>query len=212
MPMRDKETQPNETLEREAPAVSLEEAAEASEPQAPQQDERHDETDALVSEVEILRDELHKAQEALTEAKQHADELKDKYLRARADLDNYRRRQGQELERARDAGLDSAVLTVLAVYDDLSRALSMATDDPAKLIPGVEAVKSGLERNLEALGITAFGSKGEAFDPDLHEALSTVPLAEGAEPGTIAEVFQVGFKRDERLIRPARVTVYQEQT
>lgn len=206
MPMREKETTPNETLEHEAPAASSEEAAGAHEPQAP----RRDESDALASEVEILRNELTKAQEALAEAKQRADELKDKYLRARADLDNYRRRQGQEVERAREAGLDSAVLTVLTVYDDLNRALDMATDDPAQLIPGVEAVKSGLERNLEGLGITAFGSKGEAFDPDLHEALSTMPLTEGAEPGTIAEVFQTGFKRDERLIRPARVIVYQE--
>lgn len=206
MLMGKKETTPNETLEHETPAAPPQEAAEAHEPQAPQRDEADDPT----SEVEILRSELAKAQEALTEARQQADELKDKYLRARAELDNYRRRQGQELERAREAGLDSAVLTVLTVYDDLNRALGMATDDPAQLIPGVEAVKSGLERNLEGLGITPFGSKGEAFDPDLHEALSTTPPTEGAEPGTIAEVFQAGFKRDERLIRPARVIVYQE--
>lgn len=162
------------------------------------------------AEVEILRAELSKMQAENIEVKAQADELNNKYLRARADLENYRRRAAQDMERAREAGLDSAVLTVLTVYDDLGRALTAADEtDPGKIIPGVEAVQSGLKRNLEALGIREVGQKGEPFDHDLHEALSAIPTDDERLAGTIAEVFQVGFAKDERLVRPARVVVYQ---
>lgn len=160
------------------------------------------------TEAEILRGELAKAQEKLSQVQQQADEFKDRFLRARADLENYRRRNQQALERAREAGLDSAVLTVLAVYDDLERALTLAEQDPSHIIPGVMAVRDSLKRNLETLGITPIGAPGEPFNPELHEALSSLP-GTPEQSGTIAEVLQVGFVRDARLIRPARVTVYQ---
>jgi len=163
---------------------------------------------ALEAEVEILRGELARAQEELGQVQQQTGEFKERFLRARADLENYRRRSQQELERAREAGLDSAVLTVLAVFDDLGRALKLAEQDPAHIIPGVTAVRDGLKRNLELLGITPIGAPGEPFNPELHEALNSLPGGP-EQSGTIAEVVQLGFARDERLIRPARVTVYQ---
>jgi molecular chaperone GrpE len=162
------------------------------------------------AEVEIFRSELAKLQQELEEANAKAGEMKGRYLRARADLENYRRRSAAEVERARETGLDSAVLTVLTVFDDLSRALSMADkQDPSKIVPGVSAVRDGLERSLEMLGITKLGTEGEAFDPERHEALSSKPTDEAVLSGTIAEVYQLGFARGERLIRPARVVVYQ---
>lgn len=160
-------------------------------------------------EVEVLREELQKAQAELAKTQEKARELNDKYLRARADLENYRRRMSKELERARESGLDSAVVAVLPVYDDLGRALEAAGKDPAKIIPGIEAVREGLKRNLEALGIKEVGEQGEAFNPDFHEALTSLEPDDEALAGTIAEVFQVGFVKEERLVRPARVAVYQ---
>ena len=165
--------------------------------------------DVQDADVEILRSELSTMQTRLDEAKAQSDEMKNRYLRARADLENYRRRSAQDLERARESGQDSAVLTVLTVYDDLGRALDVVGDDPGKIIPGVEAVRSGLKRNLAALGIKEVGAKGDAFDPDVHEALSSQPAADESQKGTIAEVFQVGFIKNDRLVRPARVVVYQ---
>ncbi len=165
--------------------------------------------DVQDGDVEILRSELSTMQTRLDEAKTQSDEMKNRYLRARADLENYRRRSAQDLERARESGQDSAVLTVLTVYDDLGRALDVVGDDPGKIIPGVEAVRSGLKRNLAALGIKEVGAKDDAFDPDLHEALSSLPAADESQKGTIAEVFQVGFVKNDRLVRPARVVVYQ---
>ena len=161
-------------------------------------------------EAEVLRSELIRLQEELHEANARADEMKDRFIRARAELENFRRRAAAEAERARESGLDSVVLPVLSVYDDLRRALEAAdTADPATIVPGVQSVLSGLERNLDSLGIKAVGNVGETFDPDLHEALTSIPTTEAEKSETIAEVFQLGFQKGERLIRPARVVVYQ---
>ena len=161
-------------------------------------------------EADVLRSELMRLQEELHEAGARADEMKDRYLRARAELENYRKRAALEADRAREAGLDSAVLPVLSVFDDLKRALEAAEGaDPASIVPGVQSVLSSLERNLDSLGIEAVGKVGDTFDPDLHEALTTVPTDEAGKSETIAEVYQTGFRKGERLIRPARVVVYQ---
>jgi len=167
---------------------------------------------AADQEVDILRSELTRTQEQLGEAQREAAEYRDRFLRSRAELETFRRRVAGDVERAREAGLDSAVLAVLTVFDDLGRALQAAetTDDPATIVPGVRAVKESLERNLENLDIRPIGAPGEPFDPNQHEALTAVPLTQGAEPGTIADVFQAGFKRGDRLVRPARVVVYKD--
>jgi len=110
---------------------------------------------------------------------------------------------------AREAGLDSVVLPVLGVYDDLERAVGAAAtaSDPSTILPGVIAVRDGLIRSLEALGIRRVGLVGEHFDPELHEALAVVkPSAEFGED-VIAQVYETGFVKGERLIRPARVVV-----
>lgn len=167
-------------------------------------------TDAEEQEAEVLRTELSRLQEELHEAYARAEELKDRFIRARAELENFRKRAAAEAERARESGLDSAVLPVLSVYDDLQRALAAAEGgDPASIVPGVQGVLATLERNLDNLGITTVGNVGDTFDPDLHEALTSVPTNEADKADTIAEVFQVGFQKGERLIRPARVVVYQ---
>ncbi len=160
------------------------------------------------SEVDILRDELRAASERLAALEADHQACLDKMLRARADLENTRRRHAAELTRAREAGIDAVVLPLLAVYDDLARALQAAdSGDPASIVPGVRSVRDTLERSLESIGVTRVGDVGEAFDPGQHEALAVVPAGEGREPGLIAEVFEAGFVRGERLVRPARVVV-----
>ena len=157
--------------------------------------------EVLLSETDVLRDELAHAQA-------EAADFRDRFLRARADLENYRRRASQDVMRARDAGLDSAVLPLLAVYDDLGRALGFSSD-PAQLLPGIQAVRDGLKRNLELLGFSETGVKGEPFDPDRHEALTAVPTQDETLANTIAEVVQIGVVKDDRLVRPALVVVFQ---
>lgn len=162
------------------------------------------------NEVEILRSELSNAQATLADLQAQADDFKNKWLRSRAELENYRRRAAQDVDRAREAGMDSALLTVMAVYDDLGRALAAADEsDPSKIIPGIRAVRESLERNLDTLGLKKVGKVGEMFDPDVHEALTAMPTENPEQAGKIADVFEVGFTKGERLVRPARVVVYQ---
>ena len=162
-----------------------------------------------VDEQNVLTQILEGFQKEMEVMKAQADDYRDKFMRSQADLQTYRRRVQGDIERARDAGLESALLPVMTVYDDLGRALVMSAD-PEKLIPGIQGVRESLERNLDMLGIKKIGEKGEAFNPELHEALTMVPVPEGAEAGTIAEVFAVGFIKNDKLVRPAKVVVYQE--
>ena len=161
-------------------------------------------------ETEILRSELAKAHANATDLQTQADDFKNKWLRSRAEMDNYRRRAVQDVDRAREAGMDSALLTVMSVYDDLGRALAAVDEaDPSKIVPGIRAVRDSLERNLDTLGLKKVGKVGEAFDPDVHEALTAMPTDNPEQAGKIADVFEVGFTKGERLVRPARVVVYQ---
>lgn len=163
------------------------------------------------SEADVLRSELVKAQEKLEVLKQTSDDFHDKFIRSRAELDNFRRRSIADMERARASGLDSALATVLRVFDDLERALQVSTDQHASaILDGVKLVLDNLEGDLERLGITRVGAAGEQFDPELHEAITALPADEEHRPGTIAQVVKVGFSQGDRLIRPASVVVYND--
>lgn len=183
----------------------------ADDPTAEQQGDAADEGErqARDTEADILRSELKNVRQEAEALKAELAEAKDRTLRARAELDTFRRRMQGELELARDAGLESVMLPVLSVYDDLNRALEAAeiASDPAAILPGVRAVMEGLERNLDNLGIRRTGDVGETFDPALHEALAVAPATGDTRPGTISQVFEIGFVRGDRLVRPARVVV-----
>ena len=175
-------------------------------------DEDRPPAEVELDDAEILRREFVRAQESLELVRAESVAAEDRALRARAELDNLRRRHQGELERARQQGLDTALSPILAVHDDLERALNAAAQsgDPASIVPGVEAVLVGLLRQLEALGLERTGLVGEPFDAHRHEAILAVPAAETGRAGTIQSVFEVGFVQGDRLVRPARVVVFQE--
>ncbi|MEZ4607716.1 MAG: nucleotide exchange factor GrpE [Deinococcales bacterium] len=161
-------------------------------------------------ELELLRSEMAKLQDALEVAKLEAEDLKSAAMRAKAEVQTIRRRAAQDELRAREQGSDSMILTVLPVYDDLKRALDAAKDDPSQIIPGVERVRDTLKRNLEMMGIHETGMVGEVFDPHYHEALTSMPTDNPELKGKIAQIFEAGFVKDERVVRVARVVVYQD--
>ncbi len=166
--------------------------------------------DVVTSEANILRSDLEKAQETLANVKAELEDYKKKHLRALAEAQTARRRADQEIARAKDQGADSIILAVLPVYDDLRRALEVASEDPSKIIPGVEQVRETLKRNLENLGIKEAGLVGEMFDPNYHEALTTMPTDDDEKRGTIAQIFESGFVKDGRVVRVARVVVFEQ--
>lgn len=135
--------------------------------------------------------------------KENAD-LRGRLGRLAADFESYRTRMGQEVADAKGQGVAKAAEQLMPVYDDLDRAVTMGSGDPAKLIPGVQAVQNRVLNTFSALGLEATGKEGEAFDPQWHEALQVV---DGPEDDVIVQVYQVGFRMGDRLVRPARVVV-----
>jgi molecular chaperone GrpE len=153
----------------------------------------------------------------LEEIEEELDELvrtaaqRDEYLalaqRTQADFENYRKRVAREAAVAQARGVASLAKELLPALDNLDRALEAAAqDDP--LLEGVRLVRSELLDGLIRVGIESFSPLGESFDPALHEAMATVEQPEdGADSGTVVEVYQPGYRLGESILRPARVVV-----
>ncbi|HWX88588.1 MAG TPA: nucleotide exchange factor GrpE [Solirubrobacteraceae bacterium] len=134
---------------------------------------------------------------------------RDEYLalaqRTQADFENYRKRVARDAAQAQDRGVAKLAKELLPALDNLDRAIEAAeAEDP--LLAGVRLVRAELAAALARVGIESFAPLGEPFDPNLHEAVAQQPV-EGAESGTVAEVFQNGYRMGETIVRPARVLV-----
>jgi molecular chaperone GrpE len=136
-------------------------------------------------------------------------DYKDRWLRAEADLQNFRRRAQRDVEEARRAAEERVLLEIVAAIDDLERALDSARAAAAAdaYVQGVQLVAQRLSEYLMRQGVTALDPLGQPFDPRFHEALLEVPAAEGARPGDVVEVALKGYRRGERVLRAARVVV-----
>lgn len=130
----------------------------------------------------------------------------DKFLRARADLENYRRRVIRERAEVAREAKKQVLLRVLDVLDNLERALGYEQADAKTLLMGLRMTVTQFEDVLSGLGVKAVAACGEQFDPHWHEAVATVADPEQAE-GTIVEEIQRGYHLDDALLRPARVKV-----
>jgi molecular chaperone GrpE len=134
---------------------------------------------------------------------------RDQYLalaqRTQADFENYRKRVARDAAAAQERGVVKLAKELLPALDNLDRAIGAAEDEDP-LLAGVRLVRSELGAGLARLGIEAFAPLGEAFDPNLHEAVAQQPV-EGAVSGAVAEVFQNGYRMGETILRPARVLV-----
>jgi molecular chaperone GrpE len=148
----------------------------------------------------------------LADAQKERDEYLELARRTKADFENFRRRTAAETQAAAVRGKRQLAQEGVPVLDDLERAIEAAGLDPEGdsedgLAHGVLLVFRGLREALTRSGIEAVDPKGEKFDPNQHEALSTVAAGEGADSGVVVEVLQKGYRLDEQLIRPARVVV-----
>jgi molecular chaperone GrpE len=138
--------------------------------------------------------------------------LKDQLLRAMAEIENTRRRSQRELNDTRKYAVAEFARDLLALADNLERAMASAkaSDDEAgdqsALVEGVELTERQFRQILEAHGIRRIEAEGQKLDPNLHQAMMQIDDAE-AEPGTIVEVVQVGYTIHDRLLRPAMVAV-----
>ncbi|HEX4720053.1 MAG TPA: nucleotide exchange factor GrpE [Thermoleophilaceae bacterium] len=135
--------------------------------------------------------------------------MEDRWKRALADLDNYRKRSARELERRSGENAEAIVRDWLDVVDSVERALLVAEPD-STLAVGLLAVRDQIEAVLARQGVTRLGAKGERFDPERHEAVGVVETDEVPD-GTIAEVARSGFALGDRVLRPAQVIVAQRK-
>ena len=129
----------------------------------------------------------------------------DAHLRLAAEYDNFRKRTIKEKEASYGNGKADAVAKMLPVYDNLERALAQETSD-ADYKKGVEMTMTELVKIFTNLGVEIFGEKGDAFDPNLHNAVMHTEDEELGE-NTISMVFQKGFKIGEKFVRFAMVQV-----
>ena len=130
---------------------------------------------------------------------------RDAHLRVAAEFDNFRKRTIKEKEASYGSGKADAVAKMLPVYDNLERALNQETSDAAYK-KGVEMTMNELVKIFTSLGVEIFGNVGDAFDPNLHNAVMHIDSEELGE-NTIAQVFQKGFKISEKVVRFAMVQV-----
>jgi molecular chaperone GrpE len=155
----------------------------------------------LEREVQSLSEELEKVSTELQETK-------DRFLRSLADFDNYRKRIGREREQLVQCANEDLIRRVLEVVDNLERALAAAseTEDLQGFKKGVELIDQHLKDILTKEGLCPIACVGEAFDPNLHEAVMAIEK-EGEEPEKVIEEIQKGYTLDGRLIRPSKVVV-----
>ena len=134
----------------------------------------------------------------------------DRYLRAVAELDNVRKRARRDVGAAESRGIARLARELLPALDDFERALAAAEAQPENrdhhLTDGIRLVQNQLLAALKRVGIEPEAPKGERFDPHRHEALAQQPV-EGAESGTIVEVYSAGYRIGDDILRPAKVVV-----
>ena len=142
----------------------------------------------------------------LAEVTRERDEYLDALQRLKAEFDNYRKRTSREQSDLSTRAAQRLVGELLPVLDDLERALAAAEEhEEAKLEDGVRLVHRSLVDALQKEGLAEIETDG-AFDPHVHEALLAQPV-EDAEPGSVVEVLQKGYRLGDRVLRPARVVV-----
>jgi len=132
----------------------------------------------------------------------------DKFVRERADLENYRKRVQKEKEELLKYGNESLILEILPILDNMERALAHASEESqAGVVEGVRLTHGMLLATLKKFGVVPLEvARGAVFDPALHHAVHQVESDE-LPPNTVSEVFQVGYMLNDRLLRAAMVVV-----
>ncbi|HCU87386.1 MAG TPA: nucleotide exchange factor GrpE [Verrucomicrobiales bacterium] len=142
----------------------------------------------------------------MDEARAEIGDLSERLLRLQADFENFRKRAQREKDEARQFANQSLIEKQLPILDNFEMALAAAKDADPALRDGVQMIYDQLLGILRDSGVETIDATGEDFDPNLHEAISQQETTE-AEPGTVVEQVQRGYRLHERLVRPARVVV-----
>jgi len=180
--------------------------AEAALPEEPLVSAEEEAAPKEESEVAVLQEELGLLETQLQN-------MRDRYIRAVADLDNSRKRAGQAIMEARKEAVAGVLSEVLSVVDDFERALEIARPgakaprETRAVYEGVELIYRQLMQMLERRGVRGIEAVGQAFDPTRHEAVAQVPASDEVKEGTVALEMQKGYLVGDRVLRPSKVCV-----
>lgn len=187
-----------EKVEREAVDVAEDILEDAEKQEAPAEDKadkkKNKKLDAKIAELE----------KKLEKADALASEQNDKYMRLAAEYDNFRKRSAKEKEGIYADAYADALKSILPIIDNLERAVGVEGADA--VAKGLEMTLKGAAEALEKMGVEAFGAEGDEFDPNMHNAMMMVD-DENHKEGEIVNVFQKGYKKGDKIIRYAMVTV-----
>ena len=165
-------------------------------------EEQETATDEQTEEPADEKTPLEKAEEELAQ-------MKDQYLRARAEFENYRKRTIKEKAELILNGGEKTITAILPVLDDFERALSDNTDDAKAIKEGMELIFHKFVKTLETLGVKKIETENKPFDVDYHEAIAMVPGVGDDKKGMVIDCVQTGYTLNDKVIRHAKVAVGQ---
>jgi molecular chaperone GrpE len=179
-----------------------------NEPQAPMANAEDAETEKPQDRVQA--EAIPGAGELLRQAELKAQEHHDAWLRAKAETENVRKRAQVEIANAHKYAIENFALELLPVKDSLEAALAAGAATPDAVKRGVEITLKQLNTVFEKANLKEISPEGEKFDPHRHQAISMLPS--DREPNTVINVLQKGYLLNDRVIRPALVTVSQTRS
>lgn len=162
--------------------------------------------EALSADAGAVEAEIAALQKEVETLGKEVEDWRSRAYRGAADLDNFRKRTLKERDEARKYAIEGVLKDLIPVADNLERALLHAGAGGGALADGVAMISKQFLGGLERHGAKPFDPKGQQFDPQFHEAMSQMPR-EGAEPGSVIEVYQRGWMLHDRLVRPAMVVI-----
>ena len=171
-----------------------------------QVEEQHDHAHEAISEEQ---EKINELELSLAAVQATVADQKDSVIRAKAEVDNIRRRSAQDVEKARKFALEKFVGELLPTVDNLERAIaSFDQEDEAQkaVLEGVELTLQSFMNTLDKFDVKAVDPQDQPFNPELHQAMSMQEV-EGVEPNTVIAVMQKGYELNGRLVRPAMVMV-----
>lgn len=141
----------------------------------------------------------------IEELKAEAADYKDKWMRNVAEFDNYKKRNAKVWQDAYNEGVASVIIKILPVGDNLDWALSLGLDE--KTEQGIRGIRKKFDETLANLEVEEINPIGKPFDPNEAEAVMQVDGADGEESDTVKQVFQKGYRKKDKIIRYAKVSV-----
>ena len=148
-------------------------------------------------------------EEQLEATKKEVEQYKDKYLRAVAEFDNYRKRTLKEKAELLLNGSEKTVCAFLPILDDFERAIADKAEDVNAIKEGMQIIFNKFNKTLESLGVKKIETEGKDFDVDFHEAVAMVPGMGDDKKGKVIDCVQTGYQLNDKVIRHAKVAVGQ---